>query len=306
MKISFIVNPHSGGGKTGRDWPKIKDLAKRRLGQFDCHFTAGAQDATKIARRELENGAELIVCVGGDGTLNEVLNGFIENDRLVSEGARLGFLPNGTGCDFVRTAAIPTAADESIDLLLSPPARRIDVGKMTFQGQEGKETVRYFHNIASFGLGGEVDARVNASSKLLGPFISFFRATVLSILLYGKKKVLLKVDDHFCKEVPIWNVAVANGQYHGGGMWVAPEASLKDGLFQVVVIGDLSLPQVFWQLPKLYNGKINTIAQVKTITGRKITASSEALVLLDMDGEQPGRLPASFEILPGLLPLITG
>ena len=113
------------------------------------------------------------------------------------------------------------------------------------------------------------------------------------------------MDDDFEKDVIIWNIAVANGRYHGGGMCVAPDALVDDGLFHVTVIGDLTLPEVFWNLPKLYNGKIKTIQQVFTLTAKRVIAESEQTVLLDVDGEQPGRLPVVIDIVPGALKMIT-
>jgi diacylglycerol kinase family enzyme len=112
------------------------------------------------------------------------------------------------------------------------------------------------------------------------------------------------VDNSFEQEVMTWNIAVANGQYHGGGMWVAPDAAVDDGLFHITVIGDLSLPQVFWNLPKLYNGKIFEVEKVSSLTGKRIEAHSDQRVLLDVDGEQPGQLPVSMEIVPGAVLLI--
>lgn len=304
-KVAVIVNPHAGGGSAGRDWGLIEGLLLKRLGPFEASLTRGPQDATRMTTKYLEQAADLIICVGGDGTLNEVVNGFIVEDRLVRPEAALAFIPNGTGCDFIRTANIPADINQSIDNIFAGHIERIDVGKLEFVDAQGKRCQRYFHNITSFGLGGEVDARVNRTSKAFGPFLSFIWATLVSIFLYGKKTVQLRVDDHFQAEAAIWNVAVANGRYHGGGMLVAPEARLNDGLFHVVVIGDLTLPQVFWHLPKLYNGNINRIAAVTTLTGRKISATSKDLTLLDVDGEQPGRLPVTLEILPGILPLVT-
>jgi len=303
-KVAIIVNPHAGGGRAGKHWPLIEGLLSERLGAFQTSLTRGPGDATVMTRDYLREGADLIVCVGGDGTLNEVVNGFMEGDELLRKESSLAFIPNGTGCDFVRTASIPSNINESVDNILQGHIRKIDIGKLEFTDHEGKKQSRYFHNITSFGLGGEVDARVNKTSKAFGPFLSFIWSTIVSIFCYGKKTVQLEVDDHYREEVVIWNIAVANGRYHGGGMLVAPAAELEDGIFQVVVIGDLTLAQVFWHLPKLYNGQINKLRQVTTLTGRKITASSADHVLLDVDGEQPGRLPVTLEILPGVLPLI--
>ncbi|MDZ4164281.1 MAG: diacylglycerol kinase family protein [Smithellaceae bacterium] len=303
-KVAIIVNPQAGGGSAGKHWPLIEGILRERLGTYQLSLTRGPGDATVMTRDYLREGADLIICVGGDGTLNEVVNGFIEGDAPIRKESVLAFIPNGTGCDFVRTASIPANIGQSVDNILRGHVRKIDVGKLHFTDGKGKKQSRYFHNITSFGLGGEVDARVNRTSKAFGPFLSFIWSTIVSILCYGKKTVQLEVDDHYSERVLIWNIAVANGRYHGGGMLVAPEADLEDGVFHVVVIGDLTLFQVFRHLPKLYNGQINKLRQVTTLTGRKITATSPDYVLLDVDGEQPGRLPVTLEILPGILPLI--
>ena len=139
---------------------------------------------------------------------------------------------------------------------------------------------------------------MNRTNKAFGGFVSFIWATLFSILTYDKKQIHLKVDEVFNQRIACWNVAVANGQYHGGGMWVAPEARVDDGIFHVTVIGDFSLPGVFWNLPKLYNGKLIRLGKVKTLVGKRIEAFSEQRVLLDVDGEQPGELPAVVDIVP--------
>lgn len=304
-KIVFIVNPHSGNGATGREWPLIQDMARSRLGYFTSYMTTRCGDATTIARRSLDAGADLIVCVGGDGTLNEVVNGFMDEDGPIITDAILGFVPNGTGCDSVRTITIPRNIEQSLDTIREGHVSVIDVGRLRYHDHQGFPATRYFLNIASFGLGGEVVDRVNRNSKALGPFISFIWSTLLSIFLYGKKHIRLKIDDHYDGEVTTWNIAVANGKFHGGGMQVAPDAVVDDGLFHVTVIGDLSLPEVFWHLPKLYNGRIKDIKKVSILTGRKVVASSEQCVLLDVDGEQPGCLPISTDMIHAALRMIT-
>jgi diacylglycerol kinase (ATP) len=304
-KHVFVVNPRSGNGATGREWPRIQAEACKRLGSFTTHMTTKPGDATCITRMCLYEGAELIVCVGGDGTLNEVVNGFMDERGPIRTDAVLGFVPNGTGCDFVRTAPIPAKIEQSLNTIKEGYTRRIDLGRLKFHDHQGRLNVRYFHNIASFGLGGEVVDRVNRNSKAFGPFISFIWSTLVSIFLYGKKKIRLKVDNTYEGEFIVWNIAVANGQYHGGGMWVAPDAVIDDGLLHITIIGDLSLAEVFWYLPKLYNGKIKKIKNVSILTGRMVEAYSEQCVQLDVDGEQPGRLPVIIDIMPAVLRMIT-
>ena len=303
-KTVFIVNPYSGNGATGREWRRIETMAQQRLGAFETCMTTGPGDATHLTRRHLLNGCDRIVCVGGDGTLNEVVNGFMDESGSIRPDARLGFVPNGTGCDFCRTVCKDTGLEKSLDMIRLGHTRAIDLGRLHYQDHQGQTRTRYFHNITSFGLGGEVVDRVNHTSKACGPFFSFIWATLISIFFYGKKHVRFRVDEGVEQMVTILNIAVANGQYHGGGMQVAPDARVDDGLFHVTVIGNLSLPEIFWHLPKLYNGKIKTIKKVSTLTGRKVVAASEQTVLLDVDGEQPGRLPVEIEIIPAAIRMI--
>jgi diacylglycerol kinase (ATP) len=304
-KITFIVNPNAAMGSTGREWPRIKALARDRLGPFQAHLTTGPKDAIKLTRLALLKGAELIICVGGDGTLNEVLNGFMGEDGPIRPEAMLGFIPRGTGCDFIKTVPIPKELNRALDLIIESHARPIDLGRLKYMDHKGHPSCRYFHNVTSFGLGGEVDERVNRTTKAFGGFISFIWATLISILIFNKKRIHLKVDNEFDQRIISWNVVVANGQYHGGGMWVAPEAMVDDGIFHITVIGDFTLTEVFLNLPKLYNGKLLQLEKVSTLVGKRVEACSDQQVLLDVDGEQPGKLPVIIDIVPKAVLLIT-
>lgn len=304
-KTVFIVNPHSANGATGREWPAILKAVQAQLCSFTVEMTAGPGDATKLTRKHLMNGSDMIVSVGGDGTLNEVVNGFMDSDSPVRRDAQLGFLPNGTGCDFARSVPIPSPLEESIGIIKGGHGRLIDIGRLEYRDHSGTARSRFFHNITSFGIGGEVVERVNRNSKLFGPFLSFIWSTLITIFRYGKKDVKLRLDDRPEEIHTVWNVAVANGRYHGGSMLVAPDALIDDGLFQITIIGDLTLPEIFRYLPKLYNGTIKEIDKVRTDSARKVQAVSTERVLLDADGEQPGVLPATIEIVPGAIRLLT-
>jgi YegS/Rv2252/BmrU family lipid kinase len=304
-KIAFIVNPRAAAGSAGKSWPAIKALAGDRLGHFSAYFTSGPGDAIGLTRKALSQGAEVIVCVGGDGTLNEVVNGLMGEDRPIRPDAMLGFIPRSTGCDLAKTVHINRELDRALDIIKDSHTRILDLGRIRYQDRRGKPSYRYFHNVTSFGLGGEVDERANRTTKAFGGFLSFLWATVVSLLKYDTKRIRLKVDDSFDGEVTIWNVAVANGQYHGGGMRVAPEARVDDGLFHVTVVGDLTLPEVFLNLPKLYNGKIYQVAKVSSFVGKRVEAFSDQRVLLDVDGEQIGALPVVIEMVPRAVHLIT-
>ena len=303
-KTIFVVNPHAGNGTTGKEWPRISKMAQELLGPFEARLTGGPGDATRITRDHLSKGADRVICVGGDGTLNEVVNGFVDEKNPLRKDAVLGFLPNGTGCDFIRSMPIPSGLEASLCTIREDHIRTIDLGYIRFLNHEGRTCTRYFHNIASFGLGGEVVDRVNRTSKSCGPFLTFIWGTLASLFAYGKKRVCLRLDDGEEQTGDVLNIAIANGRYHGGGMLVAPDAVTDDGLFHVTVIGAMSLPLVFWHLPKLYLGGIERIRQVSMRTAKRVIATSEQRVLLDIDGEQPGTLPAELSIVPCSLKMI--
>ena len=303
-KTVFIVNPHAGNGSAGSSWPSIETLAKDRLGFFEAFMTKGPGDAVICAKNAVAEKTKRLVCVGGDGTLNEIVNGIMMNEESLISDLMLGFIPNGTGCDFIRTVSIPQDLEQTMDLIASSHTRSIDLGVLLLKDHKGRDHRRYFHNIASFGLGGEVAQRVNQMTKALGPFISFMWATLISIFLYGTKRIRVLIDGKSEKVISAWNVVVANGKYHGGGMRVAPDASVCDGLLHLTIIGNLTIPEVFFNLSKLYNGRIYDIDKVITWTCQKMAAISNERVLLEVDGEQPGMLPVVAKILPDALDVI--
>jgi len=298
------VNPCAGGGAAGRQWTRVQKQARDLLGPFEAVLTSGPGDATHLARRALLEGADLLVCVGGDGTLSEVVTGMMDGTGAIRPEASLGLISMGTGRDFIRTSRIPGDPERALEVIAVGRSMPLDLGKISYVDHRGQQASRYFLNVASFGLGGEVDERVGRTTKIFGGFVSFIWATLLSVLSYRKKTIRLRIDGSTEETVAVLNVAVANGQYHGGGMWIAPEASLSDGLFHVTVIGDFSILEVFRHLPKLYNGRLFELEKVRTVTGKKIEARSNERVLLDVDGEQPGLLPVSLEIVPSALRVI--
>ncbi|MBN1228015.1 MAG: diacylglycerol kinase family lipid kinase [Deltaproteobacteria bacterium] len=303
-RISFIVNPNAAMGSTGKEWPSIKHLARRQLGPFQSFITNCPGDATNLTRNALKAGSEIIVCVGGDGTLNEVINGFMDKHEPIRPESLLAFIPRGTGCDFIRTFPLPFNIQGLLKIIANGHSRKIDLGRLEYVDHKGDKSFRFFHNVVSFGLGGEVDERVNRTTKVFGGFISFMWATLISFLIYNKKQIHIKVDNGFEKQFTSWNIAVANGQYHGGGMRIAPGAKINDGLLNVTVIGNFTLPEIFINLPKLYNGKIYQLKKVNAFTCKQLDAHSEEHVLLDVDGEQPGYLPVHIDILPHALSII--
>ncbi|MBN1548703.1 MAG: diacylglycerol kinase family lipid kinase [Syntrophaceae bacterium] len=304
VETAFIVNPKSGNGSTGREWPMLRDQAFSKLGPFRESFSERQGHAAVLTRENLRRGIKRIICVGGDGTLNEVVNGFMDENQCIAPDAVLGFLPNGTGCDFARSLHLGRGINDTIETIATGHIKSLDLGRLRYSDDNGVSLIRYFHNIASFGIGGEVVERVNRTSKAAGPFLSFMWATLITILAYEKKEIRLQIDDSFVETFSTWNIAVANGRYHGGGMLVAPDARIDDGLFHVTLIGNLDLVSVFRHLPKLYNGRINEVPQIRTMTGSHVKVTSVGRVLMDVDGEQVGTLPVEADIIPEAIRMI--
>lgn len=294
----FIINPTAGNGGAGRKRPEIEALAERYFPEHQTLVTDGPGRATDYARQAVEAGVRKLICVGGDGTLNEVVNGLFAVKVEKSRRPELGYLPVGTGSDLARTAGITENLEKGLRNIAAGQGRWIDVGRATFIDHGGATTRRYFINVLSFGLGGEVAGRVNRSSKVMGGFLSFLWATLTVLFFFKKPLIRLKIDDRIDEQIVCWHGAVANGQYHGGGMRIAPDAKLDDGRLRVTVVGNLAWLEVLLNLPDLYNGKIYSVKQVSRFSGSKIEAGSKSNVLLELDGEQVGRLPVRVKILP--------
>jgi YegS/Rv2252/BmrU family lipid kinase len=305
VKTLIVVNPHSANRATGKHWPAMRSVIRQAVGEFEEALTRGPGDATGLVRNALRRGIQRIISVGGDGTNNEVVNGFFEDLKPIAPEAVLGFIPRGTGGDLRKTLKIDKSIEACIQVLSAGHIEEVDVGATRFVGPEGSERQRLFINITSFGLGGLVDATVNASSKMLGGKISFLLGTFKALMAYDNKTIRLKVDDTFSDQIVINNVAVANGQYFGGGMWVAPEAKPNDGLFDVVILGNLSRSEIIRKTSCIYKGIHLRMPKVSFLRGKHIEATCDQEVLIDMDGEQPGRLPITLDVLPRALRIIT-
>lgn len=311
-----VVNPRSQGGATGRRWPDLADRLRRHLA-FEAVMTSAPNDATRLAREALAAGADRIVAVGGDGTINEVVNGFFEplapgDDvgavRPVRADAAFGLLPLGTGGDFRRTAGIPTDFDEAAAVLAAGKTRVIDLGRLDFVGDDGP-AARLFVNICSFGVSGVVDRIINQSGKKLGK-LSFVLSTMRAAMQYDNQRVHLQFDRGLATDgaadLTINTVAIANGRYFGGAMMIAPDAELDDGQFDVVALGDFGTAELMLHSRKIYAGTHLRLAKVSARRATHVEAeAAEAggVVELDLDGENVGRLPARFTMLPQALRL---
>jgi len=295
-EMLIIVNPRSANGSTGRRWAEIERGLRARIPAFDLAFTERPGHATDIAREATARYSR-IALVGGDGTLNEVVNGLIADDRPLRPDLALGIIPYGTGGDFVRTLGIPRDLEGAAERLMTGTAREVDVGKVCYRRPDGSEGVRYFINEGEIGMGAAVCEVVNRSSKRWGGRLSFLRAILVTALRYPDQEIMLSLDGAPAERVIINNIWLANGQYSGGGIRSGPRARLDDGLLDVVQIGASGMLEKLIGMRKLRSGAFVDRPNVVYRTARRVEAESEASVPVEVEGEPIGTLPASFEVI---------
>ena len=234
-----------------------------------------------------------MVAIGGDGTLNEVVNGLVR----AQADTQLATIPLGTGMDFVRTYGIPSDFDGAVRNAVAGTARAIDVGRVTYRQWGGAEAVRYVANVGSVGMSAAVAQRANGMSKVLGGKATFFYALVRVFLEWQNTPVTVELDDAR-REARMHDVIVANGQWHGGAMWLAPDAKPDDGLFDVVLIGDVTKRDFVTTAPKIYKGTYLAHPKVELLRSRTVAVDAPERLPIELDGEQVGTTPARFEIVP--------
>ncbi len=289
-----IVNPSSAGGSTGEAWPQIASDLRSHFGSFRAVFTSHRGDAATLASEEARKGAKLIIACGGDGTVSEVANGILSSGK----DAELGILPSGTGGDFRRTLEIPSRTRDAARVLRIGRTVRIDVGRVSFTDQNGADATRYFVGVASCGMSTKVIERVKTDE------VSFASALLKTAMRNAPVRLVVQLDDSHERHLVVSNLCIANARYFGGGMKIAPDAKLTDGKLDVVSIGDLSAMKIFTSAPRVYTGSHLSMPEVSHALARKITVRAsdrDAEVSLEVDGELPGRLPATFQIIPNAL-----
>ena len=281
----------AGGGRARRYWQRCAST-----GGIDAEilYTSARGEARQLAARA---GRRPVVAVGGDGTAHEVLNGLLGGDGLARP--RLGVLQCGTGSDWQRTAPGPPHPDQVAAWLSRDRWRPIDVGRL-----ESTAGRRYFLNAADVGIGAAVVRRAEGGPRALGGTINFLGAAVVSLMLHRNAPVRMEIDGGPVQSLRVRTIAVANGAYFGGGMWIAPSARPDDGRLDVVVIGDVSRWLGLRSLPLLYRGTHGRLAQVRFATARQVAIEADEPIGIEADGELAGETPATFAIVPNAVEIL--
>ena len=298
--VVFVVNPASANGSTRRRWPEIAHLAAEAGLVGPALLSEGPGQIADLARRACEDGAQLVVAVGGDGTVNEAVNGLmrVEPERR----AELATVPRGTGKDFARSFGIPTAVEKALAVARDGAVRTVDVGRASFVEWDGTPGEAYFANFAGAGISGAVAARANTSSKALGGKVAFLRATTSVFMRWKNSDYEVQIDGER-RSGRMLEVIAAIGDQLAGGMRLAPDADPADGLFDVVLIGDATKVDFVRTLPGIYRGTYLPHPRAEVVRGRRLEIETATPLPIALDGEQPGTTPAVFEIVPGALRL---
>jgi YegS/Rv2252/BmrU family lipid kinase len=293
----FLVNPAAEGGSVGRSWPELAHRAAALGLSGDALLSERPGHLGELAGRAVEQGASLVVAVGGDGTVNEIVQGLVGHD-----GAQLAVIPRGTGWDFARTYRIPRRLEDAVAVARDGRMRAIDLGRAHYRGWDGREAKSYFANIASAGMSGAIAKRANETSKALGGKISYAWATFTVFARWRNDEVRVTVDGD-ARTGRMHDVVVANGRFFGGGMMICPEAEPDDGVFDVLLIGDLTKRDLLLTLPKTYRGRHLPHPKAELLRGAVVEVDAPEPLPVELDGEQPGTTPIRLEIVPAALRL---
>ena len=300
MHSCVIVNPTAAHGRLARWWPRIEAVFHSEGFAFETAFTEFPGHATELAREAIRSGCSRIVAVGGDGTLREVVNGMMSGGMARDPAISLSVVPFGTGGDFVRSLGggrnSLLAARQAVR---STACRCVDVGEITLLSP-GKNTRHYFLNVAATGLAAAVVARTSDRLKRTRGTLPYLVALITTLARYRNSTMEMETGGGVRRRI-LNSVVIANGQYFGGGMRIAPGALIDDAQFDVVQVGDLSALQFLWHLPKLYRGTHIHLDEVETERVPSITVNTAEPVPVQADGDIVGTTPASFRVLPRVL-----
>jgi diacylglycerol kinase (ATP) len=296
-ETAFLVNPAAEGGSVGRSWPELAHRAAALGLRGDALLSERPGELGELARRAVEEGASLVVAVGGDGTVNEVVQGLAGRADV-----ELAVIPRGTGWDFSRTYGIPRGLDEAVAVARDGRVRPIDLGRARYRAWDGNEAESYFANIASAGMSGAIAKRANETSKALGGKVSYLWATLTVFARWRNDEVRVAVDAEQ-RSGRMHDVVIANGRFFGGGMMICPGAEPDDGVFDVLLIGDLTKRDLLLTLPKTYRGRHLPHPKAELLRGTVIEVDAPEPLPVELDGEQPGTTPIRLEVVPEALRL---
>lgn len=307
-KWLVVVNPKASVGKSGKDWPQIRQILINEGIEFDDILTEYPRHAIEIVRNAIvEKGYRKFIAVGGDGTNNEVINGIFTQDTVPTTEITMAAMPIGTGNDWRRTFDIPLEYNKVAKIIKAGHTYAHDIGKLTYY-DDGNTGIRYFLNAAGTGLDEMVCHSTNRMKQQgKGGTIRYLISLVKCMLTYKVTRIQLTIDDELVFDDYILNLSIGNGRFNGGGMMTMPKAIPNDGLFDVTVIKKVSIFKFAANVKNVYDGSfIKKIDEVKTFRGKRIHIVSipPHSLKVETEGENLNNSPFDFEVLPKAINMV--
>lgn len=287
MKIKFIINPTAGNGQALKTQDRIHRILDNTDHFFSIEKTSAPREATHMAHKAVAEKYDVLVAVGGDGTIFEVINGMAGSDVL------LGIIPAGTGNDLARTAGIPRAVNEALQMILQPHVSPIDIGRLN-----GK----YFVNVASIGFDAQVVQQCNHMKKFAPGPLPYVLSVLKTLIGYKNKHYKILLDGKLL-EREILLISIANGKYYGGGMMIAPDAAIDDGYFDVCIINKMSKFRILTLFPTIFKGTHIRLPEVEYFKAKHIKIFANNMII-NCDGEIVSNIPVDFSMADFKLNLI--
>ena len=300
QKAYLIINPAAGAGKTKKQWPIIHEYLKKTGLNFDGKETEAPGHAIELADTAIRQGYTYIIAVGGDGTISEIVNGIYNANGL--NDATLGIISTGTGADYIRTIGIPGDYEEACKKLISPITKDVDVGMVECQ-KDGNSVSRLFVNFAGIGFDAEIVKATTQKYKAMGRVSAYLLGLLSTLVSYKNKEVDIVIGNDR-RHRRICTVIMGNGKYGGGGMYTTPKAEIDDGLLDILIIGDLSKPDLIQSLPTIYEGTHLNHPKVSLKKAAEVTINPTVQMSIQADGDIVGESPATFKIIEQKLRIV--
>ena len=304
MKYYLVCNPGSSGGRSRKRLKTYTRLLEHSGADFVCRYTRTLDEATLIAREGVRSGTDVVVAIGGDGTINRVINGLVGRDDKAGQ-CTMGVLYSGTSPDFCRFHGIPTAPPQAVSALLDGESKPIDVCRIRYRGEGGDECVRHFGCSANIGLGSDIAGQSNKYRKYLGDFLGTLLATMVAIVNSRSSAFRLLIDGRWMSLDSVINVTIGKNPHIASGLKLDLDISANDGrmfIFAAVGLGKLSFLSL---LPKVYSGSIARDDRFVLRWASSVRLEAEGdHVQVEFDGDPAGRCPVDVEIVPGAINLI--
>ena len=304
-KYLVIVNPNAGGRKAEKDWPQIEAILKKQTFEIEVIETKYRHHAISIVADKITNDHyRNIIVVGGDGTVNEVVNGIFAQNEVPTMDIRMGVVMIGTGNDWGKMFDIPNDYEEAIALISAKNTFVQDVGHVSyFVGKE--EKTRYFINCAGLGFDALVTETTNKSKDAgKSSTLSYFKSLIGSLFRYKPIDVRVHIDNREILDGKLFTLSLGIGKYTGGGMQQNPDAVADDGLFDLMLVDNIAKTKLIRKIKKLYDGSIKEIKEVQSFRLNNMKVESDHKLMLEVDGESLGHAPFTFGLIPESLQVI--